>query len=275
MWERHPSLVHGYTARELGNLSYRTASRAEATERRVRLAGTLGVEPSRLFSIPLRHTNRVAVLRDESFLSRLDDRGYLAAEPGEIIEWPNLTPELYAEIPKDREYIDGVVFNVAGVYSLVITADCAAVAFFDPRLGICGNAHIGLVGAINQLAKAMVAAMVESFGSDPTDMEAVIFPSIRQCHYDTSNSRTWQRIRANVFAAYGERSPFYSSGHFDLPGFIRQQLLEAGMCDGKVIDTGICTVCEFDRFFSHVGAGNAEAQAVEGRFGAIIGMRPM
>lgn len=273
LWRRHAGFVHGYTTRALGNLSYRTASRTAATERRVQLAGELGIDPSRLFSIPLHHTNRVAVLRNESFLARLDNRGYLTADPEEIVDWPHVTPELYTEIPRDREYIDGVVFNVPEVYSLVITADCAAVAFFDPKRRVCGNAHIGLVGAINQLAVAMVAAMVEGFGSDPRDIEAVIFPSIRQCHYDTSNSRTWQRIKAGVFAAYGEQNPFYSSGYFDLPGFIRRQLIDAGVDAERICDTGLCTVCRSDTFFSHVGAGNAEAQAVEGRFGAVVGMR--
>lgn len=270
-WERHAGLIHGYTSRGMGNLSYRTAGKAEAEAGRERLSRELGIDAERMFSVPLGHSNKVAVLRDDTFLRRRDGKGYLRPEVQEIIGWPELTPQIYAEQLKDREHVDGVVFSAPEVYSLIITADCAAVAFFDPVRQVCGNSHIGLVGAVNQLPRAMVAALVESFGSDPSDIEAVIFPCIRQCHYDTSNSRTWQRIKEDVFGAYGRENSFYVSGYFDLPGFIRWQLVEAGVSEKKICDTGLCTVCHADSFFSHVGAGSAEAQAVEGRFGAVIG----
>lgn len=272
-WRKHPELVQGYTDRLLGNLSYRSAARKDAYARRLRLAEELDIDPKRMFSIPLGHTNRVAILQDASFLDRLDGRGYLLADPAEIIDWPELTAEEYVDMPKESGYVDGVVFDVPDVYSLVITADCAAVGFYDPVRRVCGNAHAGLLGAVNQLPQAMVAAMVGGFGCRPTDIEAVIFPCIRQCHYDTSNSRTWLRIKEDVFAAYGEESPFYASGFFDLPGFIRLQLIESGLPENHIHDTGICTVCNYDAFYSHVGAGSAEAQAVEGRFGAVVGVR--
>lgn len=273
LWEGREGLVHGCTMREVGNLSYRSAGKDEAGAGRVRLAEGLGIDPGRMFSIPLRHTNRVVVLRDDSFLRRLDARGYLRANPEEIIGWPVLAPEPYADMPTDKEYVDGVVFGATDVYSLIITADCAAVAFYDPVREVCGNAHVGLVGAINQLAKAMPAVMGESFGCRARDIEAVIFPCIRACHYNTANSMTWQKIKGRVREEYGADNPLYASGYFDLPGFIRGQLLEAGLRAEHIVDSGICTVCRKDKFFSHVGAGTAEAQEREGRFGAVVGMR--
>ncbi|GEM_PF-3289403 len=273
-WRRHPRLVQGYTSRRLGNLSYRTAPAAEAAERRVRLAAELGIDPGRMFSIPLGHTNRVVVLRDDSFLARRDRRGYVEPEADEILAWPVLTPEAYAAMPHDREYADGVVFAAANVYALVITADCAAVGFYDPVRQAAGNAHVGLLGAVNELPKGMVAALVESFGSRPADIEAVIFPCIRPCHYATANSQTWLRIRERVHAAFGEDNPLFASGYFDLPGMVRSQLRASGLLEEHIFDVGLCTVCNADTLFSHVAAGSAEAQAREGRFGAVMGFRP-
>jgi copper oxidase (laccase) domain-containing protein len=120
---------------------------------------------------------------------------------------------------------------------------------------------------------AMVHAMQSSFRCNPADIEVVIFPCIRKCHYDTSQSRTWLNIQKDVFRVYGEENAFFADGHCDLPGLIAWQLRESGIPEGNIHDVGLCTVCHRDRFFSHVGAGNADAQAVEGRFGAVVGMR--
>ncbi len=272
-WRRHKNLVQGYTTRALGNLSYRSGEHEEADIRRQQMAHELKIEESRMFSIPLGHTNRVAVLKDDSFLSRLDERGYYEPSPDETVDPPDLTPEVYDRMPKDRNYVDGVVFNVPEVYSLIITADCAAVGFYDPVTGVCGNAHVGLLGVVNQLPRAMVEVMTDEFGCEPATVEATIFPCIRKCHYDTSRSMTWQNIKEDMFAAYGEGNPLYMSGYFDLPGFIRLELLEAGVPEGNIFDSGLCTVCHSDQFYSHVGAGTSEAQAVEGRFGAVVGVR--
>jgi copper oxidase (laccase) domain-containing protein len=270
-WLRHPNLVHAYTTRSLGNLSYRSGTREEADAGRDAIARELRIDKERMFSIPLGHTNKVVVVRDETVLDRVDDRGYLDPEVSETREFGGLTPDVYDQMPSDRNYVDGVVFDVPDLYSLVITADCAAVGFFDPKTGACGNAHVGLLGAINQLPQAMVAALEEEFRCEPANIEAVIFPAIRQCHYDLSKSMTWQNIREDVFAAYGEGNPFYLTGFFDLPGFIRLQLIERGIPETQIFDLGLCTVCCYDRFFSHVGAGTPQAQEREGRFGAVVG----
>ena len=299
-WLKHRSLVHAYTTRTLGNLSYRSGTREEADAGRAVIARELGIERHVMFSIPLGHTNKVAVLRSGqrkgagekaapaegavdggggeegkagSLSGRLDERRYLEPTKGETREWGELTPEAYARMPHDRNYVDGVVFDRPGIYSLIITADCAAVGLYDPKTGACGNAHVGLLGAVNQLPQAMVAALEEEFGCEPENIEAVMFPAIRQCHYDLSRSMTWQTVREDVFAAYGEGNPFYMSGFFDLPGFIRLQLMERGVPEDQIFDTGLCTVCHYDKFFSHVGAESAEAQAIEGRFGAVVGRR--
>jgi copper oxidase (laccase) domain-containing protein len=268
---RVPDLVHGYTTRSLGDLSFRTSGEA-AGERRRTLASALDIDPMRMFSIPLGHTNRVVVLENPDFLSGINRHGYLSAEKVRVTDHPTVTDNLPDPEHSDR-YADGVVWQFPDVFSLIITADCAAVAFYDPVTGACGNSHVGLLGAVNRLPEAMLTALQTNFDSDPADIEVVIYPCIRKCHYDITRSRTWQLIKQDVFAAYGADNAFFADNHFDLPGFVTHQLMEAGVRKSHVHDTWLCTVCHYDKFFSHVGATTPDAQAREGRFGAVIGVR--
>lgn len=269
--KKYPRLVLAYTTRTLGNLSFRTSPRG-AGKSREHLAKELGISPGSMFSIPLGHTNRIAVFEDRSRLEQLDDRGYLPVEGLPVDEFPLVTDRL--PDPDNRErYADGMIWREPDIYSLVITADCAAVGFYDPMTGACGNSHVGLLGAVNRLPEAMVASMVRHFGCRPSDVEVVIFPCIRKCHYDVSKSRTWQTIKRDTFDAYGEGNELYADGYFDLPGFIMWQLIASGIREDHVHDTGLCTVCRYGTFFSHVGAWLPGAQAKEGRFGAILGVR--
>jgi copper oxidase (laccase) domain-containing protein len=268
---KYPKLMHGFTTRALGNLSFRT-SPTGAGAKRALLAKTLGFGPERMFSVPLGHTNRVAVIENRGVLKKMNGRGYLSCEDLKIDEFPKITERL-PDPGTITRFADGVIWNTPGIISLVITADCAAVAFYDPQTGACGNSHVGLLGAVNGLPSAMVKALGMHFGCRPESLEVVIYPCIRKCHYDVEKSLTWQTIKHDVFAAHGKENELYADGHFDLPGFITRELLKAGTGKEHIHDTGLCTVCRHDAFFSHVGAGTREAQAIEGRFGTVIGVR--
>lgn len=269
---RPPYLVHGFTTRALGNLSYRSGTRENVTARRRELARDFDFDPEHLFTVPLTHSSRVAIVRDNSFLSEINGFGtYIPRQHEDVFHDPSITP-----VYTDEEIaagIDGVIFNISGILALIITADCAAVGLHDPVTKSCGLAHVGLLGAVNRLPVQMVLALAETFGSRPEDIEVIIFPAIRACHYDLSRSGMWQKIGAEVLAAYGTDSPFFASDHFDLPGFIADQLQSAGIPAPNIMDTGFCTVCDHDRFYSNVAARTPEAKAREGRFGAVLGRK--
>ncbi len=265
-------LVSAYTSRRYGSLTTRADS-PEAVDQRYRtLADQMKIDVNHLFCLPQTHSNNVVVLRDREFLRRLEGpRRYQFAEAdirrGEV----HLDP---TDFDMDwQRGIDGVILGVQDIYPVILTADCAPVLFWAPDSQVCGIAHIGLVGAVNQLAIRMVSLMQSEFGVEPRRIEVAIHPSIRGCHYNIERSGVWKRLQRSIKKLYGDDNPHYKDGFFHLPEFITWQLVNAGVPTEQIKDIGICTVCKADEFFSHVHAGFTGTQEKEGRFGSLIGMR--
>jgi len=271
-WQFHQKLVHGCTTRFLGNLSFRSGIEADVHRRREQIATELQIRPEALFAPRLTHSSNVAVLRDEGFLERLNEYRTLSREGVEIRGGHPEIPQIVSN-DEINAGIDGIVWDVPGVCALIITADCAPVSFYDPESGACGAAHIGLVGAINGLANVMVRTMEETLAVNLATLEAIIYPSVRSCHYDLTRSGLWQQIGTDVLSHFHDDPAFEDLAHFDLPGLIARQLYESGMRSEHVYDVGVCTACRHDLFYSNVAATTPEAKRTEGRFGAVLGRR--
>jgi copper oxidase (laccase) domain-containing protein len=65
-----------------------------------------------------------------------------------------------------------------------------------------------------------------------------------------------------LFSRYSEQT---QRAHFDMWAANQRQLAEAGV--GQIVQSGLCTACRTDEFFSH----RAE-KGLTGRFGVIIGL---
>jgi YfiH family protein len=168
---------------------------------------------------------------------------------------------------------DGLVTAEAGVYLSMRFADCAPILFHDPRRRAVGLAHAGWRGTVQNVAGAVVRAMVDELASSPQDITAVIGPAIGPCCYQVgedvvqavetafSAARSGEENGAGLFSRRNGRF-----AHFDLWEANRRQLQAAGV--GRVVVAGLCTACHSDRFFSHRATGGRT-----GRFGVVIGYR--
>lgn len=146
-----------------------------------------------------------------------------------------------------RPKADAVVSATPGVACGVATADCGPVLFADPIARVVGAAHAGWKGALGGVLEATVEAM-EKLGASRADTVAVIGPLIRQESYEVSKG-----FEDTFLAQEWSYSRFFragKSGHafFDLPGFIRERLVVAGV--GQVEDLGLDTYADEARFFS-------------------------
>ncbi len=144
---------------------------------------------------------------------------------------------------------DAMVTGRPGLALGIVAADCAPVLFADREAGIVGAAHAGWRGAVAGVVEATIAAMV-GLGAREGRIVAAVGPCIGQASYEVAAD-----LRDAVLARSPADARFFALGkreerwQFDLPGYCAARLLAAGV--KNVVVTGIDTVADAERFFSH------------------------
>lgn len=230
------------------NLGMRTGDDAEVVRRnRARAASVVGAAPAWLTFGRQVHDARVAAVGN--------------AERGAVFD-----------------DTDALITNASLVPLVILTADCAAIFFFDPVHRAVGIAHAGWRGTVSRIAARTVEAMRGAFGTTPGDLVAAIGPSIGPCCYQVGPD-----VIEAVAAAFPDHADelllepdMASAGsfrasvnedkkHFDLWRANELALLEAGVRGDRIEVSRLCTACRTDLFYSHrAEKGNT------GRFGGIV-----
>jgi YfiH family protein len=137
---------------------------------------------------------------------------------------------------------DCLATSAKGLPVGILTADCLPVLFYDPVKSCCAACHAGWRSTRERISFKTAAFMRSRFGSSPEDILCWFGPSIRQCCYAVGDE---------VLKAF-PRSVRPSGGKMflDLCGENRMQLLEAGIRERNIRDTGSCTCCD-PRYFSY------------------------
>jgi len=191
---------------------------AAVLENRARAARSLGAEPSLLLGLTQVHGDRVVTV----------------TEP-----WA----------PGQGGHADAMVTNRVGIALGIVTADCAPVLFADSAGMIIGAAHAGWRGAVLGVLEATVAAMT-ALGASPARITAAIGPCIARASYEVGpDLRDAVVARAAADAAFFGAGQRHDRWQFDLAGYCAARLRAAGV--GHVFVTGVDTLTEEDRFFSH------------------------
>src|SRR3954452_14395868 len=189
---------------------------AHVAENRRRMAARMGVAPERFLSVHQVHSPDAVV----------------ATGP-----WPG---------PKPRA--DALVTRTAGLAIGVTAADCGPILLVDPVARVIGAAHAGWKGALTGVIESTVDAM-EQLGADRGGMVAAIGPLIRQHSYEVGSEFVERFLDANTDnAAYFIRSERTGHSMFDLAGFIRMRLENAGVL--MIDDIGVDTYSD-ERFYSY------------------------
>lgn len=163
---------------------------------------------------------------------------------------------------------DGMVTNNPRLLLGILTADCTPILLADREAGVVGAAHAGWKGAINDIVYATVIAMV-GLGADPKNIRAAIGPTISAANYEVGPEFAASVIAQHPAAAARISKPDGGREHFDLPGFVADQLKGAGV--GYVADSKTCTYADPAAYFSHRRA--THDHTTTGRQIALIGLR--
>jgi polyphenol oxidase len=150
--------------------------------------------------------------------------------------------------PDTRPEGDAIVTATPGLVLGILTADCAPVLLADPEARVIGAFHAGWKGAIGGIARNTVEAMV-ALGANPANIVAAIGPTISAANYEVGPDFAADLVSRHPAAGSRLSKPGGGREHFDLPGFVLDQLRDAGV--GLVEDLAICTYAHPERHFSH------------------------
>jgi len=152
---------------------------------------------------------------------------------------------------------------------MILIADCAAVSIFDPKQNVIALVHGGWRGTVGRIIQKSISIMNEVFGCDPSDILVGVGPSIGPCCYE---------VKEDVISIFQKEFPqqaqhfFVPKGneriHLDMWTALRYQILGSGIRPDHIEESGICTACHLDEFYSY----RAE-RGKTGRFAGLLVLR--
>ncbi|WP_411287266.1 peptidoglycan editing factor PgeF [Phenylobacterium sp.] len=142
--------------------------------------------------------------------------------------------------PGEAPRADAVISATPGVICGALAADCAPILIADPAARVVAAVHAGWQGALNGVAEAAIARMVE-LGAEPNRMTAVVGPCIGPQSYEVG-LEFLDRFVAAEPASARFFAPGGSAGKrlFDLPAFVLARLAAAGVGAGEWIGRDTC-----------------------------------
>jgi hypothetical protein len=145
---------------------------------------------------------------------------------------------------------DALITQTPNLPLMIYTADCVPVIVYDPVQHALGLGHAGWRGTVGNIAGNLVAAMQGKIGSDPADLIVKLGPSIGPCCYEVGDEviDAWRSsgLDPDLVAV----RPVVPRAHLDLWAGNRLAFEAAGVPSHQIEQSGICTRCHADRFFS-------------------------
>ena len=141
--------------------------------------------------------------------------------------------------------VDGFLTNQPKLLLNIGIADCFPVWFYDDEKRIIGVVHCGWRGVDGKIHLNMLKEFIES-GSKIENIEVVIGPGIRQCHFEVGNDVA-ERFDEKYLKPSENEGKFY----LDLPSVIMDDLKMDGILTEHISDMNECTVCLPEKYFSH------------------------
>lgn len=139
--------------------------------------------------------------------------------------------------------IDALVTAERGVVLSVRTADCVPILLCDTVAGVAAAVHSGWRGTAQRISAATVSAMV-SLGAQKERIVAAVGPCAHKCCYEVGDELK-RFFAPDCFEHRDDKL------YLDLVSANMRVLTDAGIDALNIYDSGLCTVCRPEHFFSH------------------------
>ncbi len=144
----------------------------------------------------------------------------------------------------DIEDTDGLITNVKNLALIIFSADCTPILIYDKERSVVAAVHAGWRGSVKKIAAKAINLMTESYGCNPKNMYAATGPSIGPCCFEFGKEAK---------EIFGEKYLTESNGKYfvDLWSYNRDELILGGIPEENIDVSGICTVCNSDKYYSY------------------------
>jgi len=149
---------------------------------------------------------------------------------------------------------DALITNVRRLPLAVFTADCLSIFLYDPLQKAIGLAHAGWRGSKDNIALKTIQLMREKFQVRAENLLVGFGPALRSCCYQVG-----LEFKNYFPAGISEKD---NKMYCDLTGINKKQLLETGVREENISDSGICTSCRNDKYFSYRKEADASGRMI-------------
>jgi len=223
----HSTIHHIFTTRHGGvstapyssnNVAFHVGDdRHDVNTNHARLARELDYDLSRLVHMRQIHSDKIIIVRDE----------HMFTNPPEC---------------------DAIMTDQTGIPLMVMTADCTPILLYDPVHHVIAAVHAGRVGAFKAIAAKTIQKMQTVFSSDPTEIKAVLGPSIHRCCYEVGKVVANEADKNGFGYAISSNTGRY---YLDVNRIIKRQLETASVLQENIEELNLCTSCQHETFFSY------------------------
>lgn len=151
----------------------------------------------------------------------------------------------------DIKSIDALITRDRQVALVTYYADCVPLFFLDIKTPAVGLAHAGWRGTVRKIGQKTVLKMMKEFGSLPENILVGIGPCIKSCCYEVDEPVV--EVIKKAFTYWDELILETETGKWmlDLVLTNKKQLEEVGISPQNITESGFCTSCNNDLFFSY------------------------
>lgn len=160
---------------------------------------------------------------------------------------PTQTHSSNVEIVDDRvvyENTDGLIITKPDTVIALRFADCTPLIFYDAINKIGAVSHAGWRGTAAKIGVETVKRMQKDFGTNPSDIIALIGPAISVCCYEVSED-----VKEKLLSTVNNTADLYEGRNVDLKKINSRQLEEIGVRNIDICP--YCTSCNNDLFYSY------------------------
>jgi len=143
---------------------------------------------------------------------------------------------------------DALITNKPNTPLIIKIADCVPIILYDKENKVVAIIHSGWKGTLENITTNTVKVMQEKFNSKVENINAYIYPSIRNCHFEVEED-VYSLFKAKINNIDKYTKKINIKYYIDLQSIIKDNLNNLGITNIK--DTNICTYCNHDIYHSY------------------------